>query len=230
MPPKLLLVLGMHRSGTSVVTRSLQTLNVQLGTKLMPESGDNPRGYFEHPDIVSLNDDIFRRFNRAWENPNPIPDAALLSPDLYPLQTRAINVLDELFGTAPNATFTIKDPRMCMLLPFWNAVFDRLALTLGYILVTRHPHDIAASLKKRNNFTHDRALALIDAYDKACAQGLDGRWKNCIVRYDAMLGDPINELSYIATVFELQRNLEAMRDFSDNFIDLTLRHSRTLDA
>jgi hypothetical protein len=48
-----LVVLGMHRSGTSALTGMLHHLGVALGEHLMPASADNPRGYWEHSDVVS---------------------------------------------------------------------------------------------------------------------------------------------------------------------------------
>ena len=58
MPDQLVVILGMHRSGTSLVTSSLPLLGFPVGDNLMLGNEDNPRGFFEDLDVVSLNDDL----------------------------------------------------------------------------------------------------------------------------------------------------------------------------
>ncbi len=50
--PTLIVVLGMHRSGTSVLTRAMETLGANLGSRLMPAAaGNNDKGFFEDIDV-----------------------------------------------------------------------------------------------------------------------------------------------------------------------------------
>ena len=53
---KCIVVLGMHRSGTSVLMGVLSMLGVELGLNLMAPTEGNPRGYFENQSICELND------------------------------------------------------------------------------------------------------------------------------------------------------------------------------
>jgi hypothetical protein len=52
---KIIVVLGMHRSGTSALTRGLSTLGVGLGDTLHPAGSDNPTGFWEDRDIIAFN-------------------------------------------------------------------------------------------------------------------------------------------------------------------------------
>ena len=69
--PVALLVLGMHRSGTSALTRVLNLLGVALGDDLMPPGPDNPLGFWEHQGIVSVHEALFAELDRRWDDPRP---------------------------------------------------------------------------------------------------------------------------------------------------------------
>src|SRR5215469_4551353 len=68
-----IIVLGMHRSGTSALAGMLHHLGVALGDDLMPATADNPRGYWEHRDIVAINDRLMTELGRAWHDVRPLP-------------------------------------------------------------------------------------------------------------------------------------------------------------
>src|SRR5580658_3168224 len=68
-----LVVLGMHRSGTSALAGMLHHLGVALGERLMPASPDNPRGYWEHSEIVAINHRLMATMGWAWDDIRPLP-------------------------------------------------------------------------------------------------------------------------------------------------------------
>src|SRR5262249_1740037 len=68
-----IVVLGMHRSGTSALAGMLHHLGVALGDELMPATADNPRGYWEHRDIVAINDRLMTELGRTWHDVRPLP-------------------------------------------------------------------------------------------------------------------------------------------------------------
>ena len=72
--PVALLVLGMHRSGTSALTRVLNLLGASLGDDLMPPGDDNPLGFWEHQGIVSVHEALLVALERRWDDPRPMPD------------------------------------------------------------------------------------------------------------------------------------------------------------
>ena len=90
----LFVVLGMHRSGTSVITRGLQVLDIDLGQNLMPPvSGISDKGLFEDIDANAINIELIRSFKYYWHTLAPIPTIELLSEKVEPLRIRAINLL-----------------------------------------------------------------------------------------------------------------------------------------
>src|SRR5215472_599841 len=68
-----LVVLGMHRSGTSALTGMLHHLGVTLGENLMPATIDNPRGYWEHADIVKVHERLMASLGWDWHDVRSLP-------------------------------------------------------------------------------------------------------------------------------------------------------------
>ena len=57
----IVVVLGMHRSGTSAVTRGLMVMGVELGDHLMPPvPDDNEKGFFEEIDVNAINMEVYQ--------------------------------------------------------------------------------------------------------------------------------------------------------------------------
>jgi hypothetical protein len=61
------LILGMHRSGTSAFARSMQALGVYLGTNFLDTKPDNPTGYWEDRNICALNERLLGVFGLEWQ-------------------------------------------------------------------------------------------------------------------------------------------------------------------
>ena len=68
-----ILVLGMHRSGTSAVTGALRLCGVELGTELMQPGSDNPKGFWEHAGVVAIHERLLAALERSWNDPRPLP-------------------------------------------------------------------------------------------------------------------------------------------------------------
>jgi hypothetical protein len=145
---RLIVVLGMHRSGTSAITRGLETLGVNLGSDLLVPTVDNPKGYFEDRETYLLNEEILTALNHAWSDLDPAePEYIIQNKILDEFFDRAVNLL--LDRLRVNDLFGIKDPRFCILLPFWNKVFDRVGVPVSYIVSFRNPISVVKSLQSR---------------------------------------------------------------------------------
>src|SRR5579862_2834876 len=68
-----IVVLGMHRSGTSALAGMLHGLGVALGPRLMAATADNPRGYWEHIDVVAVHHQLLAALGGAWNDFRPLP-------------------------------------------------------------------------------------------------------------------------------------------------------------
>lgn len=161
--PVVLLVLGMHRSGTSAVTRLLNLLGAELGEPLLnAQGGVNDAGFWEHAGVVELNERILAMLDSCWFDHRPYPDGWWQETRFAELRDEARVLLHDNFHTATLAT--IKDPRLCRTLPFWRQVLDELSWPVKVLLVQRDASEVAASLTRRDGFPAATGLLLWLAY------------------------------------------------------------------
>lgn len=158
-----ILVVGMHRSGTSACAGYLAHHGVNMGDKLMPPSPDNPRGYFEDLEFVTIHDALLRQFGLNWADPRPLPEDWLQHPSI-PLTKQILRErLDIRFEKC--ALFAIKDPRMSRFLPLWQQVLQEMNIAMEVIHVLRSPAQVAASLERREGMPSLQALMLWLVYN-----------------------------------------------------------------
>jgi hypothetical protein len=142
------LVLGMHRSGTSSVAGALMALGGSAPLHLMPPQEDNERGFWESAVLTALNDEILAAGGSAWPDwrafdPERIDPAA--AGDLH---ARAISALANEFGDA--GLPIVKDPRMCRLMRLWAPVFEEAEWSVRALLPLRSPLEVVFSLNHRD--------------------------------------------------------------------------------
>ena len=116
------LVLGMHRSGTSSLAGAMVRLGVMPPLNLIPPNDENPKGFWESTVIVALNDEILAAGGSHWEDWRPFDPGSIDPAVAYTLKTRARSALIREFGEASLAV--VKDPRLCRLMPFWSSVLQ----------------------------------------------------------------------------------------------------------
>lgn len=142
------LVLGMHRSGTSALAGVLSALGCDSPRTLMKPNAENPKGFFEARPVARLNDEILATVGTTWDDWQAVDPDWHRSPMAVPFRDRALGVLAAEFGNS--ACFVLKDPRICRLLPFWTGVLQAAGCEPLIVHTHRHPLDAAASLERRN--------------------------------------------------------------------------------
>lgn len=185
-------VLGMHRSGTSVVARLLNLVGVYLGPErsISRVGHDNPSGYWEHHPITLLNDEILARFGGRWDAPAAFTDGWLTAPGMAELREKARELLTDFAG---QELWGWKDPRTCLTLPFWQDLVD----PTHYILALRNPGEVIASLERRNGMTAANSERLWLTHVHASLTHTSGRTR-MFVFYDDIMTDPAAELARMA--------------------------------
>src|SRR5215467_6029736 len=103
-----LVVLGMHRSGTSALTGMLHHLGVTLGDRLMAATLDNPRGYWEHRDVVAAHERLMTALGWGWDDIRSLPPGFERSEPALVARRELAGVLHRDFADAP--LWGVKDP------------------------------------------------------------------------------------------------------------------------
>lgn len=179
-----ILILGMHRSGTSLTTRMVNMMGAYFG----PESSvgeitdDNPKGFWERPEIFKLNDALLAARGCSWH-------------DLRQWQFRdAAQIPDKLLGTLKKTIlgldafrpWVLKDPRLCLLLPAWRPHLEAPVA----VFVHRNPVEIALSLQKRDGFPLEYGVALWEYYTVGMLNATAGM-PRIHIRHREMMEKPV---------------------------------------
>ena len=184
-------VLGMHRSGTSALAQIAGELGFTLPVDLIPPGPDNLEGFGESVSLTSFNDGILDVLGGAWHSP---PACA---QDWAPLAARVREQAREtLLGAYPDAAadsrWAWKDPRLCIVLPMWRALFADASLRA--VLVFRNPVSVARSLVAANRtewrlHTLEFALALWERYTGCLLGNLRSSDEVLFTDFDRLVGD-----------------------------------------
>jgi hypothetical protein len=144
----LVVVLGMHRSGTSSAAGALVRLGAAAPQHLMAPSADNERGYWESRIIVDLNDAVLAAAGSDWKDWRKFDLNKIDALEAEVLRARAKEALAVEFGDVGFAV--VKDPRMCRLMPFWGPVFAEAKWSVRALLPLRPPLEVSQSLHCRD--------------------------------------------------------------------------------
>jgi len=180
-----ILVIGMHRSGTSVLTRIINLLGADITSDLMSPAKDNESGFWESLELEKIHSDILESYKSSWDDIFPIEmdfDSQLFKDNTDII----INYLTNNF--MDSNLFVIKDPRICRLLPIWIKAFESLNIKLNIINIFRNPIAVANSLKKRNNFLYSKSF-IIWVRHVIESESYSRDLNRCFVSYENLMHD-----------------------------------------
>ena len=208
------IVLGMHRSGTSILTQCLTALGGDPGPpdQLWGPEADNPEGFFEPREMVAVNDALLGRSGGDWLDPPRHGGPAWPEQGRDGLRRRAKAFLSKRFSGRPVQLF--KEPRLCLTFGFWRPLLPKPRA----VLCLRRPSAVAASLLRRNDLPEQYGRWLwafyLSSALKAAGPSLAGA-----VFYEDLVRDPVKALGPLARALDveaawadprLQRRLRAM--------------------
>jgi hypothetical protein len=205
------------------VSGVLNLLGFHIGRQsvLMPANESNPKGYWEHQLLTDLNDELLSRLGGTWHTPPAFPSGWQNAPEIEDIRQRARALIQEEFG--PHKFWGWKDPRNCLLLPFWQPLLP----PMRYLICLRNPVEVAKSLLRRDGFSVEKSFDLWLLHVKSALVHTENR-PRLFVRYEELLADPHVELQRIGDFLgksELVR-LESTRQSVREFIDIELRHNQ----
>jgi hypothetical protein len=222
---RLVVTLGMHRSGTSALCRSLLAMGVDLGSNLNPAHETNPKGFWEDLNILEFNENLLATLGMKWHSTSLISSEGMQFNQNAELIDQARDLIRLKVDGSKNKLFGFKEPRTAKLLSFWQKVFQGEPYSVSYLLVYRNPLSVAQSLKKRDGFELTRSYLIWLLHVIPClSQSVESQ--RVLVNYDDLLEDPVCIVSGISKQFELSLDAALLHDYATDFLDKELRHTR----
>ena len=220
---KAILVLGMHRSGTSAVTRCLNLLGAEVGNKLLPPAEDNRSGFWEHADVVAIHEELLKELGRVWHDTRALPEGWLLSAAARKARGKLAKLISENFGGS--ALWAVKDPRLCRFVPLWRKILLESGFEATALLVVRHPAEVARSLSVREGFRSATTYLNWLEYFSEAESATRGMPRS-LLSYDDLFSDWREAFTKAgrALCVEWQVPIEEARHAIDAFLDRTKRH------
>lgn len=220
------LILGMHRSGTSLVSAIVNKLGIFGGDEqILERSAEwNPKGYWEYRRFTQANNRILAELGARWNRVTGLDDTLF---SVHAAKIAGIFAKLEAdfrrFGEHPD--WVIKDPRLCLLLPVWRGFLSNPLA----VVVVRDPIEVAVSLQKRNRMPLVAGIALWEFYMKSALRH-SRHMPRVLVDYNALLQDPDREISALRD--GLVRNgatLTGVTEDVRDFVDASLYRSKNSD-
>ncbi len=217
------LVLGMHRSGTSALSRVLDLCGADIGPRLVEGSAGNDGGHWEDAVAVELHERLLADLGARWDEPFALAEGWREAP-------AARNAVDAIARYIrderdPHRLWAVKDPRLCLFAPLWRAAAAR---PLPVILSTRHPLEVAQSLVVRDGMSMGRALALwLECTVTAATFAVEQ--DHVVVAYADLVDDWRAVIERVRQLPGGERLAFDQAAMVDRFIDRGRRHQRATD-
>jgi hypothetical protein len=214
------MVLGMHRSGTSLCSHVLSALGLDM-TDRVPGPGldspgeDNPLGHWERWEIVEFHDRILRFFNREFfsqAHDFALPVAWWAQPEVAQVRREITAFLERRMGSG---YFGFKDPRTVRLMPMWHQIISELKLAPKVVFCLRNPAQVARSLNGRDGFSLDTGEYRWFSYTVDFFRYTKSA-EICTIEYEAWFDDPTPNLA------KLRNFLDLPEDRTEFDLDLTV--------
>jgi len=222
---KAILVVGMHRSGTSALAGALSLLGIPLGDRLLKPGPDNPKGYWEHGDIVAVHEQLLAELGSRWDDVRALPEGWLSGEPARRAALAIGAILERDFGS--ESLWAVKDPRLCRLLPLWLHVLDRMQILPCVLFIARNPSEVSASLHVRNCWAppFGEVLWLRYVTDALAASKYTPRE---VVLFDDLLVQPlvVTQIALTRLGVAIPELDDELRSTVESFVSATNRHHR----
>ncbi len=219
----IVLVLGMHRSGTSLTANVLAELGVDMADD-PGVSPENQHGHWERPRINDLHDAVFASFDRSWHGAGH----GLPLPDQWWQQKQVRGIADKIaIFIAPRLKaarlFGVKDPRLSRLLPLWHDIFTDLNLTPRFVVCVRDAAQVARSLMARDCLPPAQGVHRWLVYHADIINRV-GDAPVCIMPYEGWFTEPAAALSRLRGYLALPAMAAPSDGGPVRIVDVNLRH------
>src|SRR6266446_2024854 len=220
----IVVVLGMHRSGTSLCAHILSAMGIDMADAI-GEHPSNARGHWERWEIVEFHDRILGLLNRDYYGPFhdfSLPVAWWADPRVFAIKREIVAFLERRMG---DGYFGFKDPRTVRLMPVWHQIFNDLKLAPKIVLCLRDPAQVARSVKARDGLDlgigeYRWLTHMVDFYRYSNAFDV------CTVEYERWFTDPFGNFEQLKKFLDVpwQQSESDLGLVLSGIVDPALRH------
>ncbi|SDG21156.1 sulfotransferase family protein, partial [Phytopseudomonas seleniipraecipitans] len=213
------LVLGMHRSGTSALTGVLSFLDIYLAS-IIGGDKNNEKGYFENWKIQQLSDKLLTSIDSSWD------DAFFNLEKLEALENSSAELKNIIVSEFKySRLFAIKDPRACLLYPFYEKSLNELDIDIKVIIPYRNPLEVACSLHARDQISLEKGM-LLWAYHFLLAEKFSRGRERIFVSFDELVKNTSNVVSDISKklTLDIEKKYAANSKKIADFLEPNLKH------
>jgi hypothetical protein len=220
----IVLVLGMHRSGTSLCAHTLSAMGIDMADEIRAGSS-NTKGHWERGEILEFHDRILSFFNRGYYSPFhdlPLPIAWWADPRVAEVRREIVEFLKTRMR---EGLFGFKDPRTVRMMPIWHQILKELRLAPKIVFCLRNPAQVARSLSARDGLDADVAEYRWFSYVADFFRYTNG-YDICTLEYETWFDEPSTNLGKLLNFLELrwdQTELDLDLTIS-GIVDGALRH------
>lgn len=223
MRKQAVLVVGMHRSGTSALTRVINLMGAALPQELYPYDFGNPTGHWEPNRVFQIHEAVFAALQSAHDDVLSLPEGWFDSPDAAPFEAKILQFLQSNFSES--GLFVIKDPRLCVLLPLWQKPLEQFDTEVKCVLPIRNPIEVAASLQARNGWHPSKGL-LLWLKHILDAERYSRCYQRTFIQYESLLANWQNIVQNLSEKLDITWPNYTLRieDDVNQFLQPALRH------
>jgi len=219
-----LVVIGMHRSGTSAVTRVLSLLGAGLPQKLLGAvEGSNLLGHWEPERLIVAHDALLAEAGSGWDDWQPLTFKNLTPERLAYHKDQLRRLISEEYGKEP--LFVLKDPRVCRFVPLYRDLLAEMGIAACAVITFRNPLEVAASLLVRNGMSKMDGM-LLWLRNVLDAERGSRSLPRVILGYDRLLAEGVGAVADLGTRLGVSMvpPLETVAAEIENALRRDLRH------
>ncbi|GAG72835.1 unnamed protein product, partial [marine sediment metagenome] len=199
---KTVIVLGMHRSGTSMVAGILNKLDINMGKKMIGKSASNPLGHFEDKDFFDLNNRILETSGGSWDFP-PEEEDIIAQKDKFKKEIRDLVTVK---SEGRSKYWGWKDPRTSLTIKLYLPYLSNPY----FIVCHRETMDVAESLQRRNDMEIQKGIKLREIYKERICKFFTEfpKLRKIDLYYKDVMQDPKECVRKIVNFLNIQVNKE----------------------
>lgn len=216
---KAILIVGMHKSGTSAMAGSLYHCGVAFGQYVSSgKPNENSYTLYENSIFIKVNDKILESFGCTAMDLRKLPSFETIAKGRKHVKTVEKWMRHEYFDQED--LFCIKDPRISLTMPYYLKALNKMDIKPYVIFMTRPCEEVIKSTKMQG-----QVKELCQSYKRRINEALiEFRPKSMIIDFQGFVDAPVEVLEVVEERFDIDLNLTENAEKVLGFVDKDRKH------